>query len=175
MEQQPKGQCYYLGKLYPLYLEVDPSLQKITIQWDGQAFFCTSPREGELYLAEALKAFYTKECRKLIESRLKYYQPNFKVKYKSFSIENHPKRWGSCNSSRQLTFHWRLMLFPLEALDYVVVHELCHLIHLNHDRSFWRLVGKICPNYKAAMAILGTEKTRDLQRKEDKVLLEGLS
>lgn len=162
MEQQPKTNCYYLGKLYPLFIEVDPSLKNIIIEWDSKAFLCTSPQEGDSGLAESLQAFYTKECRKLIEKRLKLYQPNFKVKYKSFSIENHPNRWGSCNSNRHLTFHWKLILFPLNAIDYVVIHELCHLIHMNHDRSFWRLVGKIYPKYKEAMTILGTEKTREL-------------
>lgn len=162
MEQQPQYACYYLGKQYPLYIEVDSTIKKATIEWDGQAFICTSPREGDDDLADALKSFYTKACRKLIEKRLKLYQPNFKVKYKSFTIENHPTRWGSCNSSKHLTFHWRLILFPLEAIDYVVIHELCHLIHLNHDRSFWRLVGKICPNYKEVMKILGAEKTREM-------------
>ena len=162
MEQQPKNDCYFLGKLYPVYIEVDPLFKKITIQWNGQAFICTSPQEGDIGLADAFQAFYTRKSRKLIEKRLRLYQPSFKVKYKSFSKENHPNKWGSCSSNRHLTFHWRLILFPLNVIDYVVIHELCHLIHMNHDRSFWRLVGKICPKYKEAMAILGTEKTREV-------------
>ena len=162
MEQQSKINCYYLGKLYPLYTKIDPSVKKITIQWDGKAFICISPQEGEIDITSALQGFYMKASRKLIEERLKLYQTHFKVKYKSFSIENHPTKWGSCSSKRSLTFHWRLMMFPLSAIDYVVVHELCHLMHMNHDRSFWRLVGKVYPNYKEAMVILGTEKTRDM-------------
>lgn len=162
MEQQPKFKCYYLGKTYPLYTVVDPSIKKITIQWDGKAFICTSPQEGEIDIAKTLQDFYKKASRKLIEERLKLYQTQIKVKYKSFSIENHPNKWGSCSSKRHLTFHWKLIMFPLSAIDYVVVHELCHLMHMNHDRSFWRLVGKICPEYKDAMAILGTEKTREM-------------
>ena len=162
MEQQPKFKCYYLGKTYPLYTKVDQSIKKVTIDWDGKSFICISPQEGEMDIENALKAFYTKASKKLIEERLKLYQPNFKVKYKSFSIENHSDKWGSCSSKKHLTFQWRLILFPLEAIDYVVIHELCHLIHLNHDRSFWRLVGKVCPNFKEVMPILGTEKTREI-------------
>jgi len=162
MKQQPQFHCYYLGKPYPLYTTVDPSVKKVTVQWDGEAFTCISPETGEIDINDALKSFYTKESKKIIEERLKFYQPQIKVKYKSFSIENDSKKWGSCNSKRHLTFHWKLLMFPLYAIDYVVIHELCHLMHMNHDRSFWRLVGKICPNYKEAMAILGTEKTRDL-------------
>jgi hypothetical protein len=162
MEQQPKFKCYYLGKTYPLYTKVDQSIKKVTIEWDGKAFTCISPNEGDIDISSALQSFYKKATKKLIEERLRFYQPNFKVKYKSFSIEDHANKWGTCSSKKHLTFHWKLILFPLEAIDYVVVHELCHLIHLNHDRSFWRLVGKVYPNYKDVMPILGTEKTRDM-------------
>ncbi|WP_099192833.1 M48 family metallopeptidase [Tepidibacter mesophilus] len=160
MKQQSKINVYYLGKTYPLYTKVDVSIKKVIIEWDGKAFICTSPQEGEIDIANAIKLFYTKASKKLIEERLKLYQPQFKVKYKSFSIESHQNKWGSCSSKRHLTFHWKLIMFPLNAIDYVVVHELCHLIHMNHDRSFWRLVGKVYPKYKEVMDILGTEKTR---------------
>lgn len=161
MEQQPNN-CYYLGKPYPINTRVDFSIKKITIHFDGEAFICTSPQEGEIDIANALQAFYIKSSRKLIEERLKLFQSHVKVKYKSFSIESHPTKWGSCSSKRHLTFHWKLIMFPLNAIDYVVIHELCHLIHMNHDRSFWRLIGKIYPKYKEAMVILGTEKTREV-------------
>ncbi len=161
MEQKPIGNCYYLGKLYPIYATVDPSTTKVTICWDGKGFLGASPKIGEVDFTDALKSFYIKASHKFIEERLKLYQPQVKVKYRSFSIENTQIKWGSCSSKRHLTFNWKLIMFPVSAIDYVVVHELCHLIHMNHDRSFWRLVGKIYPKYKEAMSILGTEKTRE--------------
>ena len=162
MEQESGFKAYYLGKFYPIYTKVDETIKKINIEWDGKSFICTSPMSGEIDIAGALQAFYTRASKKIIEERLRFYQPQVKVKYKSFSIENDSRRWGSCNSNKHLTFHWKLAMYPLHAIDYVVVHELCHLMHLNHDRSFWRLLGKIYPNYKEAMDILGTEKTRDM-------------
>lgn len=162
MIQQPHSYYYYLGKSYPLYVTVDTSTTKITIQWNGKAFMCTSPEAGEIDFTDALKSFYVKEIRKLIGQRLKLYQTHFKVKYRSFTIENSCTKWGSCSSERYLTFNWKLIIFPLTVIDYIVVHELCHLIHMNHGRSFWRLVGKFYPEYKEAMAILGTEKTREI-------------
>jgi predicted metal-dependent hydrolase len=157
-----QAQCRYLGKLYPLIAVVDESIKKEVIHFDGQSFKCLSPKSGEVDVTKALKSFYKKEAKKVIEQRLKLYQPQIKTKYKAFSIESDDSKWGSCSSLRMLTFNWKLMLFPIEAVDYVVIHELCHLEHLNHDRSFWRLVGKICPDYKNIMPILGTTKTRDL-------------
>lgn len=162
MKEQSDINCYYLGELYPIFTKIDPSLKKVTIIWNGKSFICSSPKEGKVDITDEIQKFYTKSGKKIIEERLKHYQDYFKVKYKSFSIENDATKWGSCSSKRHLTFHWKLMIFPIDIIDYVVVHELCHLIHMNHDRSFWRLVGKIYPDYKEAMAILGTTKTRDL-------------
>lgn len=161
MKNKTEINCYYLGKSYPLYTKVEPSLKKVAIDFDGEMFLCNSPESGEISISNELQRFYTKEGKKIIEERLKLYQPHIKVKYKSFSLENDQTKWGSCSSKKHLTFNWKLIMFPIEVIDYVVVHELCHLMHMNHDRSFWRLVGKIHPNYKEAMAMLGTIKTKD--------------
>jgi len=160
--EKPNAKCHYLGEKYPLYAHVDETIKKAVITFDGKAFKCVCPSAGEFDLYEPLKSFYIKASRKLIEKRLKHFQPQIKTKYKSFSISSDDRRWGSCDSKKQLTFHWKLMIFPLQAIDYVVIHELCHLMHMNHDRSFWRLVGKHCPDYKEAMAMIGSEKTRDV-------------
>jgi len=159
---KPSAYCNYLGKKYPIYATVDESVKKPVMHFDGKNFKCLCPEAGDFDLYEPLKSFYVKASRKYIDKRLRFYQPGFKVKYKSFNIENDNRRWGSCDSKRQLTFHWKLMVFPEHAIDYVIIHEMCHLTHMNHDRSFWRLVGKHCPDYKNAMAVLGTEKTRDM-------------
>lgn len=154
-----ENQLYYLGKPYSVETKIDESAKKVSLELAGDVFICTSPTAGEVDISGALKSFYTKAAKKYIESRLKLYQGNVKTKYKKFSIENHPDKWGSCNSNRELTFNWRLLMFPVKAIDYVVAHELCHLDHMNHDRSFWRLVGKVYPDYKSAMEILGSKKS----------------
>lgn len=161
-ESKKELKCRHLGKLYPFNTEVDESVKKDFIRFDGHTFTCLAKKSGEVDVTKALKTFYKKEAKKIIEKRLRMYQSQIKTKYKGFTIESTDSRWGSCSSERHLTFHWKLMLFPIEAVDYVVIHELCHLEHLNHDRSFWRLVGKICPDYKNIMPIIGTSKTRDL-------------
>jgi len=159
---QGQPQCRYLGNLYPLTIAIDETIKKEVIQFDGKTFKCLTSKTDEVDVTKALKTFYKREAKKVIDKQLRLHQKQIKTKYKSFKIESHESRWGSCSSMRNLTFNWKLMLFPIEAVDYVVIHELCHLEHLNHDRSFWRLVGKLCPNYKQIMPILGTTKTRDL-------------
>lgn len=71
-----------------------------------------------------------------------------KVKPKTIEVVESITKWGSCSSSKKLTFNYRLAMAPIEVIDYVIIHELCHLIHMNHDRSFWRRVGSIMPDYK---------------------------
>lgn len=152
----------YLGGQLPIEAIVNPNIKKITISLKGEGLLLETPETGEVDYMKPLISFYKKQAKKHIEKRLRHFQPQIGKKYKAFTIESNDKRWGSCNGAGELTFNWKLILFPESAIDYVVVHELCHLEHLNHDRSFWRLVGKYCPEYKQIMPMLGTEKTRDL-------------
>jgi predicted metal-dependent hydrolase len=148
----------YLGKAYPIYYQTeathDSSTTKISAAIENSSIVVNCSEDTPHDINTLIQRLYEKEAKKLIKSRLDIYQPMIKVKYKGMTIASHPDKWGSCSSSRQLTFHWYLITFPLEVIDYVVVHELCHLMHMNHDRSFWRLVGKLCPDYKKIMPVL---------------------
>jgi predicted metal-dependent hydrolase len=69
------------------------------------------------------------------------------VTFSRLTMRNQRSRWGSCSSTGALSFNWRLVLAPHDVLDYVVVHEVCHLVELNHGPAFWRLVEKRRPDY----------------------------
>jgi predicted metal-dependent hydrolase len=69
------------------------------------------------------------------------------VSYSRLTLRNQRSRWGSCSSSGALSFNWRLVLAPHDVLDYVVVHEVCHLLEHNHSPEFWALVKRRRPNY----------------------------
>ena len=68
--------------------------------------------------------------------------------YTRITIRDQKTRWGSRSSSGTLSFNYRLMYAPLKVLDYVVVHELCHITHMNHSRDFWNMVASVLPDYK---------------------------
>lgn len=157
---QPSAYCKYLGNKVPIYAVVNEKVKKPVIRLEKGKMICECPAAGEVDLHVPLESFYKKAAKKYIDKRLRHYQQHFKEKYKGFTITSDDRRWGTCDSKRHLTFNWKLMMFPENAIDYVIVHELCHLSHMNHDRSFWRLVGKHCPTYKEDMKILGAEKTR---------------
>ncbi|MFC4102183.1 M48 family metallopeptidase [Paenibacillus xanthanilyticus] len=135
-EYEDEGKFLHLGKYYALHE---------LIETDGRT-------EDELRLQ--LKKFYFASCKTVIAERLKVYQPRMKAKAKSFDIVESITKWGSCSSDKKLTFNYRLAMAPVDVIDYVVVHELCHLFHMNHDRSFWRLVGSVMPDYKEKEAFL---------------------
>ncbi len=77
-----------------------------------------------------------------------------KIQFSKIKITDSKTRWGSCSSNSVLCFNWRLIFVPTEILNYVIIHEMCHLIEMNHSKSFWNLVAGLCTEYKYARAWL---------------------
>lgn len=72
----------------------------------------------------------------------------------SITVKNYKSRWGSCTHDGRVQFNWRLAMFAPAVIEYVIVHELAHLTHLNHSKAFWAEVARYCPDYKQYQAIL---------------------
>lgn len=85
---------------------------------------------------------------KVIPIKVKYYADLMNVQYGRITIRRQKTRWGSYSSKGNLNFNCLLMLMPDEVVDYVVIHELCHLIEMNHSKAFWKLVEQVIPDYK---------------------------
>lgn len=105
-------------------------------------------------IQQALQRFYTKKTKQYVKKRMPHFQTLIGVKAKSITVLDSPRTWGTCNSNRELTFNYKLIMAPPIVIDYVIIHELCHIHHMNHDRSFWRKVGMYDPNYKQHQAYL---------------------
>ena len=88
------------------------------------------------------------KTRELVTARVKHFSAIMGVTYNQVAIRTQRTRWGSCSSKGNLNFNCLLGLTPPEVLDYVVVHELCHLIEMNHSKQFWDAVERIMPDYK---------------------------
>lgn len=100
--------------------------------------------------------------RLLIHSRLEKYNAYYNFKYGQVAIRDQKSRWGSCSSKANLNFNYRVGLLSEELMDYVVVHELCHLSEMNHGPKFWRLVAEAIPNYAHLKSELKNIHLKDL-------------
>lgn len=133
----------YLGQPYSLILvsHPRPAIQLI----DGR--FQLS--QSALPQAETVfEAWYRQQARRVCTERVALYAAHMGVTYERIRISSARTRWGSCSSRGTLSFTWRLMLTPLDVVDYVVVHELAHRREHNHSPRFWAIVEQFMPDYK---------------------------
>jgi predicted metal-dependent hydrolase len=91
---------------------------------------------------------YKEQARALARRKLDEFCRPYNLQYNRISIRNQKSRWGSCSQKGNLNFSYRIVYLPEEYLNYIIVHELCHLKELNHSKNFWDLVAQSIPNYK---------------------------
>ena len=107
------------------------------------------PKDGKRFTEEERKAL-VKKARPVFLERVAYYAPLMKVEPGRITVRTQKTRWGSCTREGNLNFNALLLLAPPEALDSVVVHELCHLKYMNHSKYFYFMVKRFYPEYKQA-------------------------
>ena len=105
-------------------------------------------RTSDLTIPEKKYEAYRGMAEQHIPRRVAVYAGKMGVTYSRIRIKDQKTLWGSCSSRKNLNFNWRLVMAPGEVLDYVVVHELCHLKHMNHSAEFWDCVEEILPEYR---------------------------
>ena len=108
--------------------------------------YCYTPEE--IRRLQVMDDRFRRAAKEYFPKRVEYYHALTGGHYTKVTIRDQKTRWGSCSSSGTLSFNYRLMYAPPRILDYVVVHELCHLTHMNHSKDFWYMVGSIMPEYK---------------------------
>ena len=115
----------------------------------------SSQRKSSLYdlTEEQIKAL-KKDARSYFKTVIAYYANIMGLNYGRVSITSAKRRFGSCSSKGNICFSYRLMLYPECAREYVVVHELAHLKHMNHGKDFYKLIESVLPDYKERMRLL---------------------
>ncbi len=133
----------YLGKNYPL--KIVPR-QRRALDFDGKMFKLAKsalPRAQEAFIR-----WYKEQAALVLLIRVSNLAQEKHFKYRGIRISSARTRWGSCSSTGTLSFTYRLIMAPLEVVDYVVAHELVHTQIRNHSKTFWQKVGQVMPDYK---------------------------
>lgn len=135
----PAGTVPYLGTL----LTLTPERGRTRVHGQGLRLWVPEGDPGP-----ALERWYRRQAKAEIVARLDIAVAALGRSYTTLSIRNQRTRWGSCSSTGAMSFNWRLLLAPEDVLDYVVWHEACHLVHLDHSPRFWALVAHHRPGYR---------------------------
>ncbi len=105
-------------------------------------------------VSEARKAELILLAKDILPKKVEYFSKIMNVAPMSIKITDAKTRWGSCSSKGSVCFSWRIMLYPEKAMDYLVVHELSHIVHHDHSKEFWQTVERYMPDYKEAKKLL---------------------
>ena len=140
-----KGETFFfLGERYKLEL-VPRKKPLLSLE---KAFLLSDTCQERLKAEEVFSAWYREQAQAVLADRVLFFARQYGFKQPLIRITAAQTRWGSCSSRGSLNFTWRLVQAPLEIIDYVVVHELCHMKEHNHSRAFWALVAEILPDFQ---------------------------
>lgn len=141
----------YLGEEYALDLVSAPRQKRVSVARQGQHIrvrFPSTPPHNAVAVQSGLESWYRSQAKRFLIPRTTEIASELGWVFGKITIRGQKTRWGSCSSKGNLNFNWRLMMTPPDAIDYVIIHELCHLHELNHSKRFWALVETHCPNYR---------------------------
>lgn len=140
----------YLGRLVPLRVSAGRTPRPEVAYRDG--FVVGLPAaaasvEDETLIEAALSDWLRRQARIEVESLVERHGPKHGLVPRAIRIKSQKRLWGSCTANGTINLNWRLIFAPAPVLEYVVVHELCHLRVRNHQAAFWRLVAEVLPDY----------------------------
>jgi len=162
----------YLGKNYRLKLtqgensEVKLKNGYLTLQCEKN--MTTVQREN--FVRHSLQAWYQSRALGKLKEKVSRYEKVLGVKSKSVSVYDFKTRWGSCSVSGDIRFNWRIIMAPNAIVDYVVVHELSHLVHHDHSDKFWRTIASVIFDYADRKQWLKTDGHKLLILKKQRKL-----
>lgn len=138
----------YLGNMYQLQVVIDKNIKKSQVNLFDDKIIVTTMNEEPVAIRKAMEKWYRLKAKEKVEERIAYYQRFFSITPAYVRVKEQKRIWGSCTSKNVLNFNWRIVMAELPALDYIVVHEMCHMEQHNHSKKYWELVASIMPDYK---------------------------
>ncbi len=155
LQWQDSEQLFLLGNRITLALGFD-SRSRAVEYVSGLLQLAMPNHEDVAAVERKVVQWYKKQALADFSRRLEIFSTKLGVNFTSLSLSNAKSRWGSCNSRKEIRLNWRLLQAPPHIINYVVCHELAHLIEMNHSAKFWAVVASIYPDYKLAEKELKT-------------------
>lgn len=138
----------YLGNEYILEILVDKITIGTSVSLENNKLIVRSNSNNKDVIQRALKNWYTDETLGIVKERINYYKLFFEDTVTSIKIKDQKSRWASCTYKNEILFNLRCSMMPIQIIDYIVVHEMCHMEHRNHSKDFYLAVERILPDYK---------------------------
>ncbi len=143
----------YLGGSYSLLIMNDHTRPQGCTLRDNiiEVNLPDAPEDNDARQEEArleIMLWYKKKARQIFKERIDHWSDKLGLAYRSFAVSNPRRLWGSCSGRNDIRINWRLIIAPLILLDYVIVHELCHIKHKDHSARFWHAVEMAMPGCK---------------------------
>jgi len=136
-------------------LQLAPKVRGAIARLQGEALLVPVGPEAEVARIEkAVLQWYRNEALRVFEECVEYFAPQLQVSPREIKLSAARTQWGSCTVRGVVRLNWQLVKMPLHLIDYVVVHELAHLVEMNHSPAFWSVVERACPDYKKCRAEL---------------------
>lgn len=144
---------YFLSKKYQLVTKYE--LKKTIIYFEfNNLVVCTNIQNHKQILVK-IQNFLKQEAKHIFLNRLQYWSEIMNIEFSSLKIRSMVSKWGVCQPhTRSITLNYKLIHFSYEVIDYVIIHELTHIIHAHHKKTFWNFVAQYCPNFQYCQKIL---------------------
>lgn len=141
------GKILYEGKLYSARIHLTPD-QEEGVDFDGSAFdiYLQTPQADANALADQ---WLRNKANEVLKAKTAEWAQKMGVEYNNITVKNQQSLWASCSAKKNINYTYHIIKMPAAIRDYLIVHELSHLVHMNHGTEYWQLVAQYCPDYKA--------------------------
>jgi predicted metal-dependent hydrolase len=142
----------YLGRQYRLKVIAGDDVADVSLTFHNGRFIAVVPKSSsptwrQERLREAFRDWYIQHGLTKVQQRIKLFAPRLGVEPSRVVVKDQKSRWGSCTKNGTININWRILMAPMRIVDYVVVHELAHMIHADHSSDFWAIVASVMPDY----------------------------
>ena len=142
-----QGKLYYQGKAYPLRL-IEHTKKRTTLIFDQEVFLLYYHQYDEVLFQKHIDNFYKEEAKQFVPLLVEKWSRQMILAPTNIRFRKTKRQWGSCSGKNVLSFNTMMMKLPQDVIQYIVIHELAHIKHKHHQKSFWKLVETYIPDYK---------------------------